>query len=977
MEAIAAAGALPGLASALIQLGTATFQFYQQLHGLYKAIKYGENDLNTAIKRLDQHGDFIKELRFNFRRISNTSVSGGTRDLFERYIAESEAEVEEFRSLLNRVGKHHFKNKSWQAVETGSRLRFNERSIQKYCDLLDKQMQRFLFLQSSVQSMRVESTLSEVMETLVKQGTAAVTFYNEQSSLRQMNREPHSRLGAGSDETRLSLRGVGKSSRTSSLLQEDIIPNDWHIRQVKSYSTLCGTVSVTTFSDSTASEGKKHQFAYRVWFEPYSWISRTAVEWRLLNSTQRAPKLTLSMTTSIICDDPDVLDALGLVACTRSHHSCPPSGCFSWHTKVPSSRKVRALLDTRRLSKDHILDLPGFLNRDDVITAYFKSHRPGHKDGNNIELGFGAWDYHCSESDLDDLSQHYLEYYRVIQILLSYGFQPHLSNWQRIYRLAMRDHYHILKRHPRLISTINLAFKSVPLLILEACGYPIPFNYAITLGHDKIFVTMAQLVPTSYAIDNIWSSRSSVSYLGHLIAMGDSAEKIKEILELGLIDLADEQCMFDRWLLGLFAPFRPEIASLLEQYLESYKTIAFHHSFSVEYIREEFKQPPRESNMNQRQDLLRFICFYGNAAIIQQLDVAALTTIEIAGMQIFAAQGSNREVFDILMSSKSRMLDLRLLPHTQLVRDKLTSEPAFVTSFIKFLEACSDEPLPAILCRMTLNLLLLPNSQQLPDYIRNIIIGQIQRYEASPLATGWEIHSLIHEVMELVWWNEISPQNVTSPPLSHTFGEPPVFPYPSVDGYSALMLALHCGMKPAVQILVDAGASILEPMCCGKSALSVARENTRAQHPRQWAESCDLTGKLFIPSRLRQEREAMWVLESTDKDMLEILLKALRDRGELEGERLDHAPTPSKRGIFTSKVRHFIRWLFKPYVFDANVFRENCIYTLLVSILWFLSVLKVLKVELGDSPSYVCHLLSRPVVVLALIAWVLSSFLQR
>ncbi|RWA10927.1 hypothetical protein EKO27_g4177 [Xylaria grammica] len=712
MEAIAAAGALPGLASALIQLGTATFQFYQQLHGLYKAIKYGENDLNTAIKRLDQHGDFIKELRFNFRRISNTSVSGGTRDLFERYIVESEVEVEEFRSLLNRVGKHHFKNKSWQAVETGSRLRFNERSIQKYCDLLDKQMQRFLFLQSSIQSMRVESTLSEVMETLVKQGTAVVTFYNEQSSLRQMDREPHSRLGAGLDETRPSLRGVGKSSRASSLLQEDIIPNDWHIRQVKSYSTLCGTVSVTKFSDSTASEGKKHQFAYR--------------------------------STSI-------------------------------------------------------------------------------------------------------------------------------------YRLAMRDHYHILKRHPRLISTMNLAFKPVPLLILEACGYPIPFNYAITLGHDKIFVTMAQLVPTSYAIDNIWSSRSSVSYLGHLIAMGDSAEKIKEILELGLIDLADEQCMFDRWLLGLFAPFRPEIASLLEQYLKSYKTIAFHHSFSVEYIREEFKQPPRESNMNQRQDLLRFICFYGNAAIIQQLDVAALTAIEIAGMQIFAAQGSDRELFDILMST-----------------------------------------------------------------------------------TGWEIHSLIHEVMELVWWNEISVglllQNLhlydilcllaqssafkllldTSSlkmlhPLSHTFGEPPVFPYPSVDGYSALMLALHCGMKPAVQILVDAGASILEPMCCGKSALSVARENTRAQHPRQWAESCDLTGKLFIPSRLRQEREAMWVLETTDRDMLEILLKALRDRGELEGEMLDDAPTPSKRGIFTSKVRHFIGWLFKPYVFDANAFRENCIYTLL----WF------------------------------------------
>lgn len=91
------------------------------------------------------------ELRFNVERIHNGSISASTRDLFERYIVDSEAEVEEFRRLLDRVGKHHFRSKPWQAVETGSRLRFHERSIEKYCDILDKQMQRFLFLQSSIQ----------------------------------------------------------------------------------------------------------------------------------------------------------------------------------------------------------------------------------------------------------------------------------------------------------------------------------------------------------------------------------------------------------------------------------------------------------------------------------------------------------------------------------------------------------------------------------------------------------------------------------------------------------------------------------------------------------------------------------------------------------------------------------------------------------------------------------------------------------
>ncbi|TGJ84527.1 hypothetical protein E0Z10_g4236 [Xylaria hypoxylon] len=353
--------------------------------------------------------------------------------------------------------------------------------------------------------------------------------------------------------------------------------------------------------------------------------------------------------------------------------------------------------------------------------------------------------------------------------------------------------------------------------------------------------------------------------------------------------------MFDRWLLGLFAPFMPEIASLLEQYLKSYVTIASRNAFNIEYIREEFKQPPCESNRRQRQDLLRFICFHGNAAIIQQLDIAALTTMEIEGMQLFAAQSLDQELFDVLMSCRSSTLHLHLLPHTELMRDRLTSEPEFVGSFVRFLEACSEEPLSAILSGITLDLLLMPDSHPLPDHIRNLVAGQIQSYETYLQATGWEIHSLIYEVMSSAFkplLNTSSPKAL--PPLSHTLGEPPVFPYPSVDGYSALMLALHCGMKPAVQILVDAGASILKPMCCGKSALSVARENTRAQHPRQWAASCDSTGKPVVSVHVRRRHGFMSILESTDMEMLEILLKALRDRGELEEGELDGLPMPSK-----------------------------------------------------------------------------------
>ncbi|KAI0907797.1 hypothetical protein F4823DRAFT_601801 [Ustulina deusta] len=1007
MEAIAAAGSLPGLASATIQLGTATFQFYQQLHSLYKAIKHGENDLSTAVRRLDQHGDFIKELRFNFERIHNGSISTSTRDLFERYIADSEAEVEEFRRLLDRVGKHHFKSKPWQAVETGSRLRFHERSIEKYCDILDKQMQRFLFLQSSIQSMRVESTLSEVMETLAKQGAKAVAFYDEQSSLRKIDGEPHSQLGTGSKETQLSLRGFAKGARTISSLPHDVIPANWDIAHLQSYPALCGTVTVTTFSNSIISKGSDRRFAYSVRFKPYNWISRTLVEWRcLISSAQKAPTLTLSVTTSIVCDDPDVLDALGLVTSTRLRSRCHNCShrhycrCPSWIINAPSSQKVQVLLDAGRLLKDHVLCPAGFDSKD-IITAYFESDRPGHRVG-RTRLEDCDSDIDYLESDLDYLSQHYLEYYSVIKLLLSYGFKPHLSNWKHVYELAVKNHSHLQTKHPRLIDTLNLTFK--PIHLLQACGYAIPIGYVVTFDEQLSSVSLPSTdgVPGfSFMLYN--PQNCSVSYLAHLITLKDSAEKIKEILDLDPLDLANEQHMFDRWLLGLFAQFRPEIASLLEEYLKSCQTIKTRICFTLDYIREEFKQRPCESNWQRRQDFLKFACFYGNAAIIQQLDIASLREREIQGMQIFAAQNSDHELFDVLMGCKlSRSWKSHVLPHTRLARHKLANDPVFLANFIIFLEGGSEEPLSVISSDLTLRSLLRPNSSPLPDYIRNLIIGQVQRYESYPPATALEIHSLMYQVMKLFCRCRIRAEHVLQNlhlydllrllaqssafrssldmsssgdigSLMYYTDGPVIFPCPPVNGYSALMLALHCGMKPAVQILVDAGASILKPMGCGKSALSVARDNIRVQHPRAWPVGRGLTSETIIPDRFQSKADVRHISESTDKEMLEILLKALRDRGEVEREENGDLPMPSRWRVFRGKAGHFARWLFKPsYTFDPDTFRENSIYAILVGTLWFLSVLKVLKAELGDYPSQVANLLSRPVVILALTAWILS-----
>ncbi|KAI1279455.1 hypothetical protein F5Y07DRAFT_43612 [Xylaria sp. FL0933] len=991
MEAIAAAGALPGLASATIQLSTATFQFYQQLHSLYKAIKHGEDDLSAAVRRLDQHGDFIKELRFNFERTSDATVSASTRDLFERCIVDSEAEVENFKRLLDRVGKHHFKKKAWQAVETGTRLRFHEQNIQKYSDLLDKQMQRFLFLQSSVQSTRVESTLSEVMETLIKQGAKAIAFYEEQSSLREDDAELNSQPGIGSKRTKIPWKNMDGGNRITSSSSQDVIPGNWIIGETKRYHTLCGMIKVTTFSNSTISKNKDCQVAYKVWFEPYSWISKRLTEWRChVSSARTGSMLTLSMTTSILCDDPDVLDALGLVVpakCLR---------CSPWIVRAPSSQKVRALLDTGRLLKDHVL-CPEGLDPKDIITVYLESYtyRNGHMHSPHCDLST-VW----LQSDPSYLSQLYLEHYAVIQLLLSHGFKPHLSSWQYIYDLAIRDHHHNLSKCQRLTNALSLPSKSISLLILEAYGHSIPVHFAASFNEQlripQWFLSSAGEIIMIYCKCGL--PNASISHLAHLITLKDSAQRIKEILELDPLDLTDDQYMFDRWLLGLFAPFRPDIASLVQKYSKPYGTTTGYNYFDVAYIREEFKQPPCRANRDQRRDFLRFVCFHGNKAILQQLDIADLTMSETQGMHEIAAQSSNEELFDFLMTYRSAILNL--LPHTRLVRNKLTSDPEFQNKFFRFVETYAQEPLSAIICDATLEILLFPSSYPLPEHIQSLILGQVRRYETQRLITRWEIHSLIYGGMKGHWACGLPAKHLLqdlhfydllrllaqSPvfkssldtigskpvgPILHISNEVVVYHHPSVQGYSALMLALHCGMKPAVQVLVDAGASILKPGCCGKSALSVARENVRAQHPRQWTVSRNPNSGAIITGSHHRFAERR-ISEDTDMEMLDILLKALRDRGDAEGEVPDDLPTPSRWNIFRSKAHHLTKWLFTPSRnFDPDTLRENSIYAILISTLGLLSILKVLKAEFGDCLSHIVKFLSRPAVIIALVAWII------
>ncbi|KAI0550479.1 hypothetical protein F4679DRAFT_542553 [Xylaria curta] len=999
MEAIAAAGALPGLASATIQLGTATFQFYQQLHSLYKAIKHGENDLNTAVRRLDQHGDFIKELRFNFERISGPGVSTGTRDLFESYITDSEAEVEEFRNLLSGIGKQHFKIKSLQAVETGSRLRFHERSIQKYCDLLDKQMQRFLFLQSSVQSIRIESTLSEVIDTLVEQGAKAAAFYDEHSP-REIGEELHTQSGTRSNELQLPLRRADRSSHTAPSLRCDVIPSQWDVTQFKRYPTLCGTVTVTKVWDSRTYNAPNHQFAYKVRFEPYGWISRTLVEWRyLIGSMHTVPMLMLSVTTSIICEDPDVIDALGFIMHTGLPSLSSRYVSSFCRPKMPNPSKVRALLDAGRLLKEHVVYGPRSWSHTDILTACFEYLACyDHK----LKISEHSC---CSLWDSATLLRYYREFYDVIELLLSRGFEPNLSSWQSIYCYAVSYRWRISHDHPALISAITLTYKSISTLISKTYGHSIPFN-VLSTSMEELSICSRQLfdIGASLCHGHYIQGASLVgsSHLGHLIALQFRADMIiREIPDLDLLDFADEQLMLDRWILGLFAPHRPEIALLLQQYLKSYKTTAVYKRFEVEYICKEFKQCTKGPIANQRLCLLKFICLHGNATILQQLDLTTLSDWEMNSMLQCASQKSAQDIFSILTSYIKRTPQFMLL-HTKMMRQRLTDDSVFLRNFIALLKTHSEPELLSEFFRddFSGSVLFATDSYPLPAYMRNFIVGLVERYETHPTTIEWAVHSLIYSAMINHWKTGKSAErllqnlhfyyflnlvanssafkpslDLSSPKDVNLFYFGALQLYPSVNGYSPLMLALHCGMRPAVQILADAGASILTPSNCGKSPLSVAYEYTRAQHPRQWIVkygTSGLDGTEWRGSTTRNH-EPMWISESTDKEMLEILLQALRDRGEAVEEGLDELPMRSKWEILKQKTHHFAEWLFKPsYTFDPDTFRENSTYAILVSTLWFLSILKVLKAELGDYPTHIASLLSRPAVILTLVVLIVS-----
>ncbi|KAI0160787.1 hypothetical protein GGR57DRAFT_456299 [Xylariaceae sp. FL1272] len=1009
-----------GLAAATIELTSATFKCYCQIRDLHKAIKFGARDLATATTKLEQHEKFIEELRVNFERAADSFISPKTRDLFQDCIADSKAEVLEFKDLLKHVGKQHFTKRAFQAIETGARLRLNDESIQKYHSLLESQMQRFAFLQSSLQShatTRLESSVSNIEALIVQQGAIATAFY--------------SRSDSGQATSRKELTSAKTSSisgHTSSLfLENNTTTSEWHNLihtgydvQRRKYYTLGGVVTVLK-SSSYRDDRTAGASAFRIVFEPYSWISNAYVEWRCVVPSPQSPMWMFASSTSVVCDDDDVLEALGLIRRPRSG-SCSEA-------KIPNSKKVKHLLDTGRLLKEHVIRYEHGIYRD-VLSALIEWHQPC-RCTNYAGIHFGRFNIWHRDQDVPRYQvQLHAEVWEVINLLLCRNFKPHLSSWKHIYDYAAEDHWHVQNddAHRELRLVMGTQHRSIPRLILKACGHPIALPVLMSFHHRLQLswsskelggVQPGQRYIVSWAGASASPRGLSGSYLGHVITSGPSCQRLKkEIEDLGINDLVDDEFTFDRWLIVLYASIQREVNLFLCEYMAAYKSPSRRLWFTLDHVYREIQQAPAD----QSDRLIEFVSSHGNVSLFQRFGLPSPNAGSVARWQLCAAQSQNPSSLDLLIDKGG--CNVEVLPHTTGVIERVVRDPVFAVDFVNFCVSQPAEgwgnndlsgPFIAFLSSpLGMRQLFRDETCPLPDYMRIYILGFLKRYEVDTVATPHDVHKLIFRAMEHHWelsktaedllrdlhfykvlrlvahapafQSSIDGSDMNSPVcfdrVPYWDIQPTESPYPPVDGLSALMLALHCGMKPAVDILVDAGASITKPAACGKSALQLAQENAKAHHPRQWVAMFSRDGQLVgmdmggFHHPHGNLSKLLWIPESTDREMLEILLQALRDRGE---EIIDVAdkPPPSKWDILKGQSRKLVKWLFKShYEYNAETLRENSIYVLLVTILSLLSTLKVLRSEFGDTTAKIARLLSKPIVLFALFGLFLSLFFR-
>lgn len=471
--------------------------------------------------------------------------------------------------------------------------------------------------------------------------------------------------------------------------------------------------------------------------------------------------------------------------------------------------------------------------------------------------------------------------------------------------------------------TAYFSSHSVPKLVEKAAGVYIPlpwhlaFDRKIWSKHPWKTPTGADTTPWYYT-QNLHHVESCI---GHLIPFQGCTQEVREVvLDIDGPSILGAESQFDRWLLVLFGHSRSELNHMLPP-ASAHLTLS-----SVCSEIQEAASPDKGV-------ILRYLAHHGDPDLI---DVLMAHRVDIAGMLPALALSGHRNMFDLVLDSYPiQKFDWSVIAHTEFFRERMIWDSAFWEHFLDRLATSYGSTMPSGLSpsgtRSPFSLLKaflessiawdgffwIEESIRLPIYFDTFLDGCINKLEETHCSFDGDIHALIHcatrrllpvyqsfpgrqAIQNPCHLYRILRKLVHSPAFRiginhsdhHDLGDDDagkVFSAP-MAWYSPLMLALNSGMKPAVEILVEAGADITARTTSGRSPLDIARRNVEGEHPRVWW-TCR-SGEKFRPVREcdsegRQDRR---VPASTDEEMLQILLDAIKKKGGPVMDAESHAP---------------------------------------------------------------------------------------
>lgn len=538
---------------------------------------------------------------------------------------------------------------------------------------------------------------------------------------------------------------------------------------------------------------------------------------------------------------------------------------------------------------------------------------------------------------------------------------------------------------------------------------------------------------TSIGIVTTWTSNSGLeTHLGNLLPRENLFHELKEtIFDMGGINALNEGFQHDRWLLVLMSYMHPSIRTLIASDAGNCKKVSS-WDFSIERVIKEIEDDQEFIKVQ----VAEYLGFNGSLSLLQ---LVIQKGFDPSALLSPAGRRGSPEIMDFVLQSCLKQerwpISLNFIHHS-FVKLRVTQDSVFRTQILDLLVSrarqssrqCHDfdgalfSPYDNafLLYGMTIGHLMLTGPAEPPEYITGVAYGCISRYSEENFcfvgcvrlfllhALDFQHHyqwrcdedhracedlgrheSAFHQVLQQLLLSSAFGCGLEHVPKGNPYGQEP-----DCEGYTPLMLALHGGMIPAVELLVEAGAAIRNCAPCGRSALQLAEYNAQSRHPRVcWTK----TRRCFYS----YGREPQYISMSADEEMLQILRNALRSRGEevadpfLSRQDFVKSRRPLVFTVFCNfthlsffvhqtnvligraleRIEVFFYWLFSPVVHvSMEDVGERLSYVVVVFTIAFLSIAQLLRLKIdGNLSGGLLRLLSRPIVMIPVAALIIRG----